>query len=1532
MKRSIVPRREKDGGMLVEKRNDYVRITIFLFVFLFGFFTPNLLFAWTPGLREAAEIVASGKNLTEHEIMFVFTHQDEINLIAIKNPAFKKNIYPRCEELFIEKNNEYIQKVAEKFGVEANAKPPKNGFNPGRDTDIDVVAADGETLTLKKIKSMDRYHQELIREDAIAAGVEYEGEAGIESDYLPNPDCTTDEQFEKTARYINEEKGGTAYRTRKAARAELKIAKGESLTPEEVSIYSDEMQWQSKRKSNKIEALAEELQEAETANSLPQVQEIEAKIQLVESQQAKYIKRVRKLNDLERMKYGFEPARKEITGVESAIDIITESTAGRGAMTAKEAQMVGKTSESAMAKAQEALADTLIDAGKHFPSARKTLSHVLKDLPPSSQSSLVKRIEKKIGVEAANEIVQTSRSLRQAAGSAAEGVATAEGMQLKAVMSVGTVILIGHTGVEITLHDVKPDDTLFDYFKNVYKNSLWYGTGVGAPYEKAEKEEIEMMNQELSRGEERSFGMHTGRIIVKTGMYMGKDVVVGLWTLPDVLVDAIDDYTGANSYKYAEAQNELAAALQLMIMDKKRFRNELERLKNHAKKAGLHNEDMKAFIDCMCKSVGNGMLGSRMDPKKGCLACGPLNCWPVPLETSESSVLHCVNQVDRENYAKSQSVFKELKALDEKTYQQRRKLIEDENASRVAPKLRQIKTWTNSRETLVDAAKTFLDIKDWLPKKERDRLEAEISSKLWSSAFDSMYKGEMDRSVESLRWSHQIKGEEYEKDEEFQRFKRWQKNWNEARSKTFPEIRENIENGKLVAAQSMLRQLDHDMLNGNRLPEAESSPEYKELVKKYNAKTAEYDSTYNETMRKTRLFENSKDPRSAVSVLQGFIDEWQHEPGRKGELTRRLARDKELVHKAEEDARAGDMYAENHNYPRAVESYKGSLLSQKDSLVEAKLEQLSKRSSTGREILAEGQKEDRSAVLKTKQEQPDKTRKLAEDQERKEARDKTGQEQRAAQKREQVGSGYWQFVEEKGSIGRECTPQERYNDYYRDTVSGFNDHVKITKMVREANRVYCEMEGAWKRPAEKLYPGTALELPVSINRLADTGEYSCNMEVYFDTYDMECGASGAGGDIGGVTLDRKGAGSIQKTISWKVKEPSQPKEGERLTIRACYNAQAAICGKNQGMKYYYRWVSAGSPPGQTADSAETKGTMSRSDAETNTISEDSLSAGKVFKRSRGNPVSVKNGTDSLKIPCGLFEPGEQIAVSFTASPNYPEKSWIGMFPADLPHDGMEKNNNHELAFQYLEKSRKGEFTFTSPTEEGAYDFRMFERGSGKEVATIGFAVAVNKEAASLELPKNLYEPDEQIALSFTASPNYPEKSWIGMFPADLPHDGMEKNNNRELAFQYLEKSRKGEFTFTSPTEEGAYDFRMFERSNGKEVSTIGFTVAVNKEAASLKLPKNSYGPGEQIALSFTASPNYPEKSWIGMFRADLPHDGMEKNNNHELAFQYLEKSRKGEFTFTSPTEKGAYDFRMFERSNGKEVAAIGFAVSADNGK
>ncbi len=219
-----------------------------------------------------------------------------------------------------------------------------------------------------------------------------------------------------------------------------------------------------------------------------------------------------------------------------------------------------------------------------------------------------------------------------------------------------------------------------------------------------------------------------------------------------------------------------------------------------------------------------------------------------------------------------------------------------------------------------------------------------------------------------------------------------------------------------------------------------------------------------------------------------------------------------------------------------------------------------------------------------------------------------------------------------------------------------------------------------------------------------------------------------------------------------------------------------------------------------------------------------IKAGKGMNRDSGKAVSKQNGSDSLKLNKKIFETNEKIKLDFTASPLYPTHSWIGMFKADVAHKGMAEADKHDLAWQYLKSKPKGSFNFTAPDKEGNYDFRMFEKNSGSEVVTIKFTVAVNRDIASLKLTKNSFEPNEKIKLDFTASPLYPTNSWIGMFKADVAHKGMAEADKHDLAWQYLKSKPKGSFNFTAPDKEGNYDFRMFEKSSGREVVAIKFTV------------------------------------------------------------------------------------------------------------
>ena len=64
----------------------------------------------------------------------------------------------------------------------------------------------------------------------------------------------------------------------------------------------------------------------------------------------------------------------------------------------------------------------------------------------------------------------------------------------------------------------------------------------------------------------------------------------------------------------------------------------------------------------------------------------------------------------------------------------------------------------------------------------------------------------------------------------------------------------------------------------------------------------------------------------------------------------------------------------------------------------------------------------------------------------------------------------------------------------------------------------------------------------------------------------------------------------------------------------------------------------------------------------------------------------------------------------------------------------------------------------------------------------------------------------------------------------------------------------------------------------------------------LELNKTSFGPGEAIVVIFTASPDYPDNAWVGIIPSEVPHGDEAVNDQHDLAWQYLEGQTEGGFT------------------------------------
>ncbi len=91
------------------------------------------------------------------------------------------------------------------------------------------------------------------------------------------------------------------------------------------------------------------------------------------------------------------------------------------------------------------------------------------------------------------------------------------------------------------------------------------------------------------------------------------------------------------------------------------------------------------------------------------------------------------------------------------------------------------------------------------------------------------------------------------------------------------------------------------------------------------------------------------------------------------------------------------------------------------------------------------------------------------------------------------------------------------------------------------------------------------------------------------------------------------------------------------------------------------------------------------------------------------------------------------------------------------------------------------------------------------------------------------------------------------------------------------------------------------------------------DGAYLKLTKQSFLPGSEIGVSFTA----PTRSevWAGMAIGDVTDKGNETWND-----QYLGQNKSGNLIFVAPSEEGSYRLRMHDK-NGTEIVSSYFNVT-----
>ena len=291
-----------------------------------------------------------------------------------------------------------------------------------------------------------------------------------------------------------------------------------------------------------------------------------------------------------------------------------------------------------------------------------------------------------------------------------------------------------------------------------------------------------------------------------------------------------------------------------------------------------------------------------------------------------------------------------------------------------------------------------------------------------------------------------------------------------------------------------------------------------------------------------------------------------------------------------------------------------------------------------------------------------------------------------------------------------------------------------------------------------------------------------------------------------------------------------------------------------------------------------------------------------------------------------FNPAETIEVQYsTGRPPVPS-AWVGVIPSSVPHGNESVNDAHDISYQYIQAST-GTTTLPAPLQAGSYDIRM-NSGDGVELASATFQVAAVDYKASLKLNKSTFNPGEEIVVDFSTALALPKTAWLGVIPSAIPHGRSDVNDQHDVSYQYVEGKTSATLKFEAPEAAGSYDFRLHDAdSGGTEIAHATFQVSAVKLEGTLKLKKESFAPGEEIEVEFTAPENLSPRAWVGMIPSKVPHGKEEVNDQHDIQWQYLEKKSSGILKFVAPPENGSYDFRMNSTdSNGVEITSVTFQV------
>lgn len=355
-------------------------------------------------------------------------------------------------------------------------------------------------------------------------------------------------------------------------------------------------------------------------------------------------------------------------------------------------------------------------------------------------------------------------------------------------------------------------------------------------------------------------------------------MIIGVLTLPDTIWEAFTQEKEMEAY--AAMQNDLARAMRQMIMERRAFEEMMTRMR----KAGLHEEDFRDFLNCLCFPCGSVNPGgsyapSSKDPGGPCFCPRPLFSNREPLPTGDKDLQYrCFNQITKMRYDQAQDIFN-------KWHEQ----AAQENAKVVAAELEAIKRALDTAqlerdEKLVrELADRVVAIKPWLLPQDLDHLQAMLDPFLANHAERDVEAGDFAGALSNYdRILNRLGTRDASERDSFERrhamIKAWQTAWAEVKEKKFPDIDRLLQKKDPHAAAGELEALEYRMTKEvpRRIPFATRAPDFLALKARVEASRKAYAEAVQQAWKQASELRQARDHRGAVAVLESVAKDWVH--------------------------------------------------------------------------------------------------------------------------------------------------------------------------------------------------------------------------------------------------------------------------------------------------------------------------------------------------------------------------------------------------------------------------------------------------------------------------------------------------------------------------------------------------------------------------------------------------------------------------------------------------------------------------------